>query len=159
MTTSSMRYDPVAVARQFAYVREAQSEGQNHGLRVNGIQTWAGGHDGDSYCCEFVWFVLDICFQGAPPFDRVQACHAVYDLAKQRDWLVDDPQPGDLVLSIDPATDHAHHIAICTNAAPLTAIAGNTSPDGTSSNGDGVHEHEISSTGKVFVRYPREAVA
>lgn len=154
-----MKYDPVDVARRKAYIREAQGEGQNRGLRVEAIQHAAGGQFGDSWCMEWAWGVFDEAFQGASPIPRMQACQTLYELAKANDWIVDDPAPGDLVLSIDPAADHAHHVGIVTVTAPLTSIAGNTSADGVSSNGDGVHEHEISAVNKVFVRCPREVAA
>ncbi len=68
---ADITFDPVDVARQFLYVREAQAQGQNRGLRVEGIQHWAMGTFGDSWCDEFaVGFVLDICFQGDSPFPR-----------------------------------------------------------------------------------------
>ena len=51
--------DPVTEARKFLYLREAQSLGQNRGLRVEAIQHWSGGQAGDSWCAEFVWFILD----------------------------------------------------------------------------------------------------
>lgn len=148
-----MIYDPVALARQFAFVREAQSLGQNKGARVEAIQRWSLGSPGDSWCCEFATMVLDLAFQGASPMGRLQACEDVHSLALQKGWIVDSPSVGDLVLSV--ANGHAHHIAIVTAIAPLTAIAGNTSSDGTSSNGDGVYEHAITPTDKVFVHYPQ----
>lgn len=49
------------------------------------------------------------------------------------------------------ANDHAHHIGFVTSTNPLTGIAGNTSADGTSSNGDGLYEHAI--VAHVFVNY------
>lgn len=147
-----MILDPVAIARQFLFVREA---GANHGLRVEAIQHWSSGQAGDSWCCEFATMVLDVAFQGASPVPRLQACEDVYSLALEKQWVADTPSVGDLVLSIDPTTRHAHHIGLVSATAPLTSIAGNTSADGMSSNGDGVYEHAISPANKVFVHYPR----
>lgn len=96
---------------------------------------------------------LDLYTGGQPPLPREQVCHDLYDLAKRRGWLVESPAVDDVVLSID-ANGHAHHVAIVTGTNPLTAIAGNTSEDGRSSNGVGVFEHEISSNGKRFARLP-----
>lgn len=148
-----MKYQPLEVARQFLFVREA---GQNKGQRVNGIQQWcADDHgEGQSWCCYFATMVLDICFQGQSPIPRLGACQDVYTLAKKNGWITALPIPGDIVLSVD-ANDHAHHIGILTKVSPLTTIAGNTDETGTSSNGDRVAEHPINPAGKVFVKYPR----
>lgn len=147
-------HDPVVIARQFLFVREAQQLGQNRGARVEAIQHWSMGQPGDSWCCEFATMVLDISFQGASPIGRLQACEDVHSLAAEKHWLTTAPSVGDLVLSLTPE-GHAHHIGIVTAVDPLTSIAGNTSADGISSNGDGVYEHAISATGKTFVAYPR----
>lgn len=152
---STLRHDPVDVARQFLFVREAQNLGQNKGARVEGIQRWALGSPGDSWCCEFATMVLDLAFQGQSPIPRMQVCEDVRELALEKHWIVDAPSEGDLVLSIDPAKNRAHHIGIVTDTTPLCSIAGNTSQDGTSSNGDGVYEHAISPKNKVYVHYPR----
>jgi hypothetical protein len=143
----------VEIARQFDYVREGPP---NAGWRVEGIQRWCGGQRGDSWCCYFVSMVLDVEFKGRSPIGRKGACQDVLDLARARSWLTTEPEVGCLVISVNEQ-GHAHHIAICTNLEPLTAIAGNTSPDGLSSNGTGVFEHEITPTGKLFVRIPANA--
>lgn len=146
-------YDPVAIARQFLFVREAQSIGQNRGLRVEAIQHYAGGGVADSWCMEFLWMVLDVAYQGKPPFGRMQACHDLLLLAKQQQWIVTIPGPRDIALTVTDG--RAHHVSLVTSAQPLTAIAGNTSADGVSSNGDGVYEHAIAAANKVFVRIPQ----
>jgi hypothetical protein len=149
-----MSGDPVAIARLFGFVREAQSLGQNHGQRVNAIQIWSGGPSAlnTSWCCWFVTMVLDLCFQGDAPIPRGGSCQAIYDLANAKGWVSNVPAPGDLFLYVN-AADHAHHVGIVTTTDPLTGIAGNTSSDGTSSNGDGVYEHGFQA--RVFVKYPR----
>ena len=147
-------YDVVEVARQYLFVREAQSIGQNRGQRVEAIQHWSNGQFGDSWCMEFATMVLDIAFQGASPIPRAQVCEEIYQLAKTNGWLTDTPSVGDLFLYVDE-NDHAHHVGIVTALEPLAGIAGNTSPRGDSSNGDGVYEHAI--TAHVFVAYPRSA--
>jgi hypothetical protein len=141
------------IARQFDYVREAQAQGQNRGLRVEAIQHWSGGQPGDSWCMEFAWLCLDIRDRGQCVVPREQSVQTFREFALQNGWVMPDPQPDDLVLSVN-AEDHAHHIGIITDTDPLTSIAGNTSKDGVSSNGDGVYEHEISRDGKLFVRVP-----
>lgn len=145
-----MKYSPTDIARQFLFVHEA---GPNKGQRVEGIQRWSGGSPGDFYCCEFATFVLDICFQGNSPIPRLQACQDVYDLAKKNGWLTTTPLKDDIFLYVND-DDHAHHIGICTEDGGTPGIAGNTSEDGTSSNGTGIFEHEIS-TNPARVKYVR----
>lgn len=142
------------LARLFLFVREDQSQGQNHGRRVNAIQVWSGGSDGQSWCAYFATMMLDILYKGAAPIPRLGLVQDIYQLAKVHGWVTSTPSVDDLVISVDE-NDHGHHIAILTGLNPLTAIAGNTSADGTSSNGDRVAEHAISAAGKVFVHYPR----
>jgi hypothetical protein len=147
-----MKHDPVEIARLFAFVREAQDEGQNRGLRVEAIQHWSKGAPGDSWCAEFATMVLDLAFAGNAPIDRQGSCEAIRRVAAQAGWITDTPQVGDLFLYVN-ATGNAHHIGFVTQTDPLMGIAGNTSSDGTSSNGDGVYEHGIAAS--VFVHYPR----
>lgn len=145
-----IKYSPTEIARQFLYLREAAP---NRGQRVEAVQKWCGGQPGDSWCCDFATMVLDICFQGNAPIPRLGSCQSVYDLAKGRGWLVESPQKDDIFLYINDA-GRAHHIGFITD--PGQGIAGNTSVDGKSSNGDGVHEHDISSGPHVkYVRFPR----
>ena len=143
----------VALARQFDFVREA---GANRGLRVEAIQHWSSGQFGDSWCCEFATMMLDLYFKGRSPVTRLQACQDVYELALEEHWLVDTPRPGDLFIYVRSIDDHAHHIGIVTEVDPLVGIAGNTSDDGQSSNGDGVHEHALNvpAASIKFVRVP-----
>lgn len=140
----------LAIARLFLFVREASA---NAGQRVEAIQKWCGGQKGESWCCYFVTLVLDLYYQGTSPVPRLGACEDVHQLAKRNGWIVDEPEPGDVVLSVN-ASGHAHHIGFCTVSTPLATIAGNTSEDGASSNGERVAEHPVSRTGKVFVRLP-----
>jgi hypothetical protein len=151
-------YDPVYVARMFQYLREA---GQNRGRRVEGILCWGGGTPGDSWCDYFaIGFILDICFQGKSPFPRTididGSTVEALKYARSQGWVVpyEVSGPGDLVFSVHP-DGTPHHVALETQHSPLKTIAGNTSEDGVSSNGDRVAEHEVSPDGKVFVRYPR----
>lgn len=143
-----MKFSPVDVARQFLFVREA---GPNTGQRVEAIQKWCGGSPGDSWCCEFATMVLDICFQGESPIPRGAVVQDVLDFAGDRGWLTYKPEPGDLFLYTNNA--HAHHIGFVTGVNPMVGIAGNTSEDGTSSNGTGVYEHAIRTP--LFIKYPR----
>lgn len=144
-----MKYSPVDIARMFLFVREVP---QNKGLRVEAIQQWCGGMVGDSWCCEFATMVLDIAFQGNAPIPRLRAVQDVYNLAKKQGWMTDNPVPGDLYIYVNSA-NHAHHIGIYTG--DNQGIAGNTSADGTSSNGDRVAEHGLITNPKSikFIHY------
>lgn len=141
----------VAIARLFLFVREA---GQNAGQRVEAIQRWCGGMKGDSWCCYFATMVLDIAFAGAAPVPRMAACQSVHELAQEKGWLTLTPATGDLFLYVNEG-GHAHHIGIVTRVDGTTVygIAGNTSADGTSNNGDRVAERPV--VAQAFVGYPR----
>lgn len=152
---SIIKYNPVDIARQFLFVRESAT--QNMGQRVEAIQRWCGGFPGQSWCAYFVTMVLDICFQGNSPIPRLGSCQTIYDLAKQNKWVLDDtttPEVGDIFIYVNDQ-DHAHHIGFVSN--PGAGIAGNTSEDGKSSNGNGTHEHSISQNRRSvkFIRYPK----
>lgn len=140
------------IARLFLYIRESAT--QNRGLRVEAIQHWSVGQFGDSWCAEFATMMLDIFFQGNAPIPRQGGVEAIRQLAATNGWLTTTPEVGDLVVSVTDA-GVGHHIGILTNLDPLTSIAGNTSADGVSSNGDRVAEHQIVGALKVFIHYPR----
>jgi hypothetical protein len=140
------QFNIVDEARKFLFVRE---DGQNKGIDVEAIQKWAGGQPGDSWCCEFVTFILRICYQGNSPIPLLRACQDVYNLAKKNGWLTTNPVPNDIYLYVD-ANEHAHHIGIYTGNG--NGIAGNTSADGTSSNGDRVAEHALT-TNPALIKY------
>lgn len=125
--------------RQFDYIREVPD---NRGQRVEAVQRWCGGVKGEPWCCDFATWMLDAWFKAASPIERGGACQDVYAQAKAHGWLVTAPEPNDLFLYVTDA-DHAHHIGFVTQTSPLTGIAGNTSEDGQSTNGDGVHEHAL----------------
>ncbi|MES2341710.1 MAG: hypothetical protein V4597_08530 [Pseudomonadota bacterium] len=130
----------VAVARRLAFVRE--TEGPNRGAWVSMLQRFAGGREGDSWCADFVSFVLDVAHHGQPPVGRTGSCQALLTAGRALGAEVTDPAPEDLFLLVNEA-GHAHHCGIVTAASPLAGIAGNTSPDGLSDNGTGVFEHPI----------------
>ncbi len=138
--------DLIRQARAFDYVREVP---ENRGLRVEAIQHWSAGQFGDSWCAEFVWFVLDIVTKGRAPLPRTGSAEVMR--AATSGWAVSDPQPGDLFFYVN-AEGRAHHVGIVTGTNPLMGIAWNTSEAGSSVNGDGVHEHEIHAS--VFARLP-----
>lgn len=139
----------VDIARLFLFVREA---GANAGARVEAIQRWGNGHVGDSWCAYWATMVLDLAYQGKAPIPRTGVCQTIYELAQANGWVATTPSVGDLFLYVN-AGNHAHHVGFVTSIAPLIGIAGNTSADGTSNNGDRVAEHGIAAT--VFVHYPQ----
>lgn len=139
-----------AIARRFAFVRE--TEGPNRGRWVEFFLRFTGNDPGDSWCASFESVCEDIAY-GKAVTPRSASCQEKLDWAVRKGRVVREPAPDDLCFSIN-AQGRAHHIAIVTDTSPLTAIAGNTSEDGTSDNGTGVYEHEISRTGKIFVRLP-----
>lgn len=138
----------IDIARLFLFVREKE---QNRGLRVESIQHWSTGEFGDSWCAEFVTMVLDLEYQGDAPISRQGGVQTIRELAEKQGWITATPSVGDLYLYID-ANDHAHHIGILTSVDPMIGISGNTSEDGTSSNGDRVAEHGIHAT--TFIHLP-----
>lgn len=145
------------MARQFLYVREAQSLGQNRGQRVGGIQYWAIGQSGlgTSWCAEFVFFCGDIATQGKWPLPRTGACEVLRAYASANGLLTNTPKVGDLYLYLT-AAGLAHHVGIVTSVGPLVGIAGNTSEDGLSANGDRVAERAITMPAErlAFIRLP-----
>lgn len=143
----------VAIARRFNFVREVG--GANTGAWVSLFQRFAGGEDGESWCCDFESYVEMIAYRGRAPGMRTGSCQQKLDHARGRGWVVTDPRVEDLYFFIN-AAGHAHHIGIVTAIGTLTGIAGNTSEDGASSNGTGVFEHTLTVPRSliVFVRLP-----
>lgn len=147
-------YEPIAIARQFKFVRETL--GPNRGVFVEAIQRIGDGKPGDSWCMDFLSLVLWICYQGPAPLPRTGSCDVAYTIAKERGYIVTEPQPNDVFFRVRPPND-AHHVGLITFVSPdyVGTIAGNTSEDGLSSNGTGVFEHnQKRDPSMVFVRLP-----
>lgn len=146
--------DIIRIARLFLFVREA---GQNQGMRVNAIQKWSGGFAGDPWCCYWATMVLDLAFAGAmpAPLQRTGSCQRLYEWAKLAGWVTETPAKGDLFLYVNEG-GHAHHVGIVTavDGTTVVGIAGNTSADGRSDNGDRVAERAVP-LANVFIAYPR----
>lgn len=136
--------DVIEVARLFLFLRETT---QNQGQRVNAVQVWSGGQSalGTSWCAWFVTMVLDLAYQGNAPIPREGVAQDVRQRCIDNGWAVSTPSVGSLYFYVD-ANDHAHHVGLVTILDPLTGISGNTSADGSSSNGDRVAEHQITAT-------------
>lgn len=134
------------IARLFVFVREAQALGQNRGLRVEAIQHWSAGQFGDSWCAELATMVLDLEYQGKAPVPREQSCEDIRALCEAKGWLTTTPVEGDLFFYVN-AAGRAHHIgfyvALDGDGITPVGLAGNTSADGKSDNGDRVAEHPL----------------
>jgi len=96
--------------------------------------------------------ILDLAYKGKAPIPRGGSCEAIHQQAIKAGWVRPFARPGMLYIYLNRA-GVAHHIGIVTSVNPLMGIAGNTSADGTSSNGDRVAEHAISA--QVFIDYNR----
>lgn len=147
-------YEPVAIARQFKFVRETL--GPNRGVWVEAFQRIGDGRAGDPWCMDFASAVLWICYQGPSPLPRTGSCQLAYDVAKQGGFLVDLPQPNDVFFRIGVG-GHAEHAGFVTQTYPdrIGSISGNTSENGLSRDGTGVFEHDIPLVPSlVFARLP-----
>lgn len=139
------------VARRFLFVREA--DGPNAGHWVSFFQRFTGNPEGDAWCASFVCVVDDIATKGKRRLRRTASTREMLADLQRRNLIVSAPRVDDLVFSVD-STGIPHHVAIVTATNPLTTVAGNTSEDGTSSNGTGVFEHTVSAAHKVYARLP-----
>lgn len=139
----------IDLARQFDFVRE--TEGPNRGHYVDAMNEFARAPLGSSWCASFVSFLLWTIFKRSPGLPITASCEELRQAALSAGMISPIPVAGGLYLRIDPATGLAHHVGIVTGVNPLTGIAGNTSPDGTSTNGVGVFEHPIGLANLVFV--------
>lgn len=144
-----------AVAKRLDFIRE--TEGPNRGYWVEFLQSFCDGVPGDSWCADFESFVEHVAYKGKNPTPRTGSTNAKLDFCLAKGWITKTPQVDDLYFYVHP-TGRAHHIGIVSGVkgAAIWGIAGNTSSDGKSSNGDGVYEHAISvGPSVVFVRLPR----
>lgn len=147
-------YEPVEIARQFRFVRETL--GPNRGVFVEAFQRIGDGRPGDSWCMDFLSFVLWVCYQGPAPLPRTGSCAVALEVAKDQQWVTTTPAVNDVFFRVDE-TGHAHHVGLVTRVDPdrIGTIAGNTSADGKSSDGTGVYEHDVAyAPSLVFVHIP-----
>lgn len=92
--------------------------------------------------------LLDVWYEGLSHIPRTPGCDVVLESARGEGRLTSVPEVGMLYLRLRSPHD-AHHIGFVTDVSRwntehvLGTISGNTSRDGTSSNGDGVYEHDI----------------
>jgi hypothetical protein len=150
----------VQIMRLFLFVREVG--GPNKGVWVGLFQSYTGNKAGDSWCASFLCFCLSIFYKGLSPFAKTASCDVLREQMIRLAKRVRAPQPGDVFFYMN-GTD-AHHVGVvaeirAVNGATdemVIGIAGNTSKDGRSSNGDGVYEHAIvTAPGKIeYYRLP-----
>lgn len=137
------------IARRLDFVRE--TEGPNKGYWVSMFLRFTGNEEGQSWCASFVAFCDSIATKGKMRVKKTASTVEMLNFAKGLHEVVTTPAIDDLVFSVNEE-GIPHHVGVVSSIDPLKSIAGNTSEDGTSSNGDRVAEHEISPTNKVFVR-------
>lgn len=136
----------IAHARSFLYVRET---GPNVGdPEISDWQSRLGCKPGDSYCACFACCMVRDLDPGNPLKPSASALHLYSNNPTLQIKSLDDLQPGDILI-----WDHGKgkgHAAIATQTtkvagklAAADAIAGNTSADGKSANGDRVAEHDV----------------
>jgi len=135
------------LARRLNFIRETAP---NDGAWVNFCQRFTHNNPGDSWCASFVSLILDIAYHGKPPLVRSASTQVLLAEAAAKGWIVDRAEVDDLYFYVKNGVPH--HVGICSNITPsgVEGISGNTSPDGSSSNGTGVFEHAIGPA--VFVR-------
>lgn len=145
--------DLIREARRFLDVRETDP---NCGLWVEFFQRFCNGTSGTSWCADFVSTLLNLVYYGIPPLPRTQSTITMLRVAQLKKMDVTEPMVGDLFFMVTLPTKVPHHVGIVTGVSPLTGIAGNTSPNGMSSNGTGVYEHPLTADPAtyVFVRLP-----
>lgn len=144
-----------AVARHFLFVRE--TEGPNRGFWVAYIQRFTGNAEGAAWCASFTSLVLDIAYKGKSPLTQSASTITQLTQAKSKGFVVKKPMVDDLFFYVR-GDGTPHHTGVVSSIGPLRGCAGNTSPGGTSSDGDGVHEHGLTAPHGdtiVFVRLPR----
>lgn len=149
--------DVLDIARLFLFVRE--HGGPNAGVWVSTIQKVTGNAPPDSWCASFVSLCLGLATGGNSPLPRTASCDVLLEAARGGGWLTDTPSVGDLFLRLNSPTD-AHHTGFITRVdddGTIGTIAGNTSEDGHSSNGDRVAEHDLTpAAGTImYVAWPR----
>ncbi len=134
----------IAHARKFLYVREVTP---NTGPEINGWLQRVGQPPGKSWCAAFAYCMVKDVEPSNPLKPSASALHLLEYNKHAQIASIDDLQPGDIVIY-----DHGKgegHAAIATNVtkvggklAAFDTIAGNTSADGKSRNGDRVAEHD-----------------
>lgn len=127
----------LTIARLWLFVREVG--GNNLGRWVHTFQQFTGGKNGDSWCCDFVCFVMSIFYEGRSRFTITGSCDILLASCRTLGKLTLDPQPGDLAFAMH-GTD-AYHVMFYTgrNATHFGSIEGNSNEDG-SADGIGVFE-------------------
>ncbi len=134
----------VATARKYLYVRETNGSNSDGGGFIDQSLASLGLSPGASWCA---WVKETATVTGVTIKFR-RSASGLNLLKLNPDLVVTDPQPGDILIE-----DHGHgmsHVGIITDVIKVdgeidavATIAGNTSSDGLSRNGDRVAEHAL----------------
>jgi CHAP domain len=151
MTSEEFGTALVATARKYLYVRETNGNNSDNGHFIDASLAALGLPPGNSWCAAAIcaWVKETQQTTGAKfKFRRSARAMGLWELNTDLRVAVADIQPGDIL-----CWDHGSglgHVAICTAAvkvngdlASLDAVAGNTSADGHSRNGDRCAEHAV----------------
>jgi hypothetical protein len=135
----------IATARRYLDVRETST---NAGPHIDDWLRAVGCNPGVSWCAAAVcaWIA-----ETDPKNTFHRSASALSLLERNLAIVINDPQPGDVVVWSHDPVKHLGHTGIITSTinvdgklASIVVIAGNTSADGQSRNGDRVAEHECS---------------
>lgn len=150
MTQDEFSTALVATARKFLYVREV-GDNTDHGGFIDQSLAALGLPPGKSWCAAAVCsWVRQTCKDAGiqVEFRRSARALGLWELNEDLRVAVEDLQPGDILV-----WDHGGglgHTGVCASAvrvdgklAGIDCIAGNTSADGHSRNGDRVAEHPV----------------
>ena len=134
------------------WVTEATNH--NDGRWVEAILRLVGQTKGAPWCAAFVCLVLDIAYQGKNPLPKTASCDVLLKFARQKGWLFDAPEVGDVFLLMKTKTDAVHTgIVTATKAGAIKTAEGNTNAGG-SRDGWGVFARERLTKGLAFLRIP-----
>src|SRR6185503_15540838 len=117
----------VVSARSYEGVEE-DPRGSNCGPLIDHWNAFAGAAKGSPWCAAFACAMVHEArvLQRLPPLQFLVSASALGLLKRNAALIVDEPQPGDLIIW-DHGNGHGH---ASIKTGPTDHIAGNTSPDG-----------------------------
>ncbi len=146
----------VMVARYIESLDIREGRKPNTGASVEWFLHYAGGKPGQPWCVAFAFGVVQlayaICDEYAPDGMPSLSCSTLVKWAEAAGRVVDDPQPGDLLVLRGGDTGYCHVAVIVeVNGGKLITIEGNTNQAG-SPDGDGVYQRERQTASGAIVR-------
>lgn len=136
----------ISIARLFLFVRE---NGENAGRWVEAIQRWCNGKKGDKWCGFWLSVVLELGYAGLQPITVSGSTADFLAWGLAHNAVYTTPEKGDIFVRLDDQ-GIPYHVGLVTEVTGLgldqrhfDGISGNTSEDGTSSNGDRVAERTL----------------